>query len=233
MKRVAKFSFTHTIPIMAGYLFLGASFGILAQSQGISTFLTILMSVVVFAGSMQFAAVGILTGPFQPLAALILTLTINARHIFYGLTLLQPYRKLKGWRKFYTIFGLTDETFSLNAGLEIPPELDSEKVFFTNTLLNHFYWICGTVLGVVLSSWMTINTQGIEFVLTALFVTIFTEQWLSNRDHFPAILAIVVSIVNIIIFGPGDFLIPTMIILIVVFYAQFQKESRKEISYDA
>ena len=230
MKEAFKFSFPKTIPIMAGYLFLGASFGILAVSQGISPLVTALMSLLIFAGSMQFAAVNVLQASFNPIGALMLTLMVNARHIFYGITMLKPYSRMD-WKKYYAIFGLTDETFSLAVSLEVPESMDRNWVYVFVTALNQLYWVVGTLIGILLNHFVSFNTEGIEFVLTALFVTIFIEQWLSTDDHTSALTGLVAAVISIVIFGSEHFLIPAMLAIIVFFLFQYRKVEGQ--AYDA
>ena len=230
MKEALKFAFPKTVPIMAGYLFLSASFGILAVSQGLSPLITALMSLLIFAGSMQFAAVNVLLAAFDPIGALLLTLMVNARHVFYGITMLKPYSRMD-WKKYYTIFGLTDETFSLNVSLDIPKTVDKNWVYFLITGLNQFYWVGGTLIGILLSHLITFNTEGIEFVLTALFVTIFVEQWLSTDDHTSASVGLIAAILSLFVFGSDSFLIPAMIAIIIFFLTKFLKVGDKV--YDA
>lgn len=230
MKEALKFAFPKTVPIMAGYLFLGASFGILTLSQGISPLVTILMSIFIYAGSMQFAAVNILHASFDPIGALLLTLMVNARHLFYGITMLKPYSYLD-WKKYYAIFGLTDETFSLAVSLEIPETLDKGWVYFLVTGLNQLYWVGGTLLGILLSNWLSFDTEGIEFVLTALFVSIFTEQWLATDDHTSALVGLFAGGLSLFVFGSEHFLIPAMLLTIVFFLGRYLKEGGKV--YDA
>lgn len=220
MKEAFKYSFPKTIPILTGYLFLGASFGILGRSQGIPAITLIMMSLFIYAGSMQFATINVFHASFDPIGAIFLTLMVNARHLFYGITMLPKYSPLK-WEKWYAVFGLTDETFSLNVSLDIPENLDEGQVFFIITALNQSYWVGGTILGLLLSRIISFSTEGIEFVLTALFVTIFVEQWLSTEDHLSAISGLVLAIISLFIFGPAHFLIPSMILLIIFFLLQY------------
>lgn len=222
MKEAFKFAFPKTVPIAAGYLFLGASFGILAISQGLTPLITSLMSLFIYAGSMQFAAINVLQASFNPIGALILTLMVNARHAFYGITMLKPYSQMD-WKKFYTIFGLTDETFSLTASLDIPDSINRNWVYFLITGLNQMYWVTGTLIGIFLSNLITFSTEGIEFVLTALFVTIFVEQWLSTDDHTSALVGLLSAILALILFGSNNFLIPAMIGIIAFFLIQYLK----------
>lgn len=228
MKNALKYSFPLTIPIMAGYVFLGISFGILATSKGLPLYYPVLMGVVIYGGSMQFAAVNLLLAAFNPIGAILLTIMVHARHIFYGITMLVPFNQLKnGFRKIYCMFGLTDETFSLLASLEVPEEQDRNWVYFLVTFLNQCYWVIGCGLGAVIGSNLTFNTDGIEFVLTALFVTIFVEQWLNASSHRPAIIGLVGSAVCLVIFGGANFMIPAMIIILILFSLDYYKEVKQ------
>lgn len=228
MKNALKYSFPLTIPIMAGYVFLGISFGILATSKGLPLYYPVLMGIVIYGGSMQFAAVNLLLAAFNPIGAILLTIMVHARHIFYGITMLVPFNQLKnGFRKIYCMFGLTDETFSLLASLEVPEEQDRNWVYFLVTFLNQCYWVIGCGLGAVIGSNLTFNTDGIEFVLTALFVTIFVEQWLNASSHRPAIIGLVGSAVCLVIFGGANFMIPAMIIILILFSLDYYKEVKQ------
>ena len=228
MKNALKYSFPLTIPIMAGYVFLGISFGILATSKGLPLYYPVLMGVVIYGGSMQFAAVNLLLAAFNPIGAILLTIMVHARHIFYGITMLVPFNQLKnGFRKIYCMFGLTDETFSLLASLEVPEEQDRNWVYFLVTFLNQCYWVIGCGIGAVIGSNLTFNTDGIEFVLTALFVTIFVEQWLNASSHRPAIIGLVGSAVCLVIFGGANFMIPAMIIILILFSLDYYKEVKQ------
>lgn len=228
MKNALKYSFPLTIPIMAGYVFLGISFGILATSKGLPLYYPVLMGIVIYGGSMQFAAVNLLLAAFNPIGAILLTIMVHARHIFYGITMLVPFNQLKnGFRKIYCMFGLTDETFSLLASLEVPEEQDRNWVYFLVTFLNQCYWVIGCGIGAVIGSNLTFNTDGIEFVLTALFVTIFVEQWLNASSHRPAIIGLVGSAVCLVIFGGANFMIPAMIIILILFSLDYYKEVKQ------
>lgn len=227
MKNELKFAFPLTIPIMTGYLFLGASYGIFAYSQDLPVWLIILSSVLIFAGSAQFTSVPLFNLAFDPIGAALLTLMINARHSFYGITMLDKYQPLKQPKKNYIIFGLTDETFSLVAGRDIPSHLNEEDVYFWMTLLNQSYWIIGTILGVTFSRYFSINTHGIEFVLTALFWTIFVEQWLSSTEHTPALIGLGAGFICLLIFGSGTFMIPSMLLIIAIFLLLYRKDGNK------
>lgn len=216
-----RYAFVKSIPIIASYFFFGASYALLAVSQGISIGLTIAMSFIVYAGSLQFAAVNVLNSAFDPIGTALLSLMINARHIFYGMTMLKPYSKLD-WKKTPTIAGLTDETFSVGITIDAPDSLDINWIYFHLTWLNYSYWIIGTVIGITISKILTFEITGLEFVPVALFVTLFLEQWLSNDDHTPAIIGIVIGIVCRLLFGSDHFMIPAMICILSYFLVQYR-----------
>ena len=199
-----------TIPVMTGYIFLGFGFGLLLQSNGYNAWWALLMSVTVYAGSMQYVAVGLLAGGAGLVYTALTTLTVNARHLFYGISLVEKY-KGTGKAKPYLIFSLTDETYSLvcgeNAGRQAN---DRNRYFLLVSLFNHIYWITGSVLGAVLGEILPLNTTGIDFALTALFITIFVEQWLSTKEHRPALIGVGISVICLLIFGES-FLIPSLV----------------------
>lgn len=224
MKKALRYAFPLTLPILAGYVFLSISFGILAYTKGIPNWVIFLMSLVIYAGSMQYAAIDVLLAPFNPIGAFMLTLMVNARHLFYGIPMLKKYKDLTGLKKAYTIFGLTDETFSLVVGIEIPPDIDRSWVYFHITWLNQFYWLLGTIIGFTIGPLIPFNTEGIEFVLTALFVTIFVEQWLSNDSHQSALIGLGSGVLALILFGASSFLIPAMLFIIALFLAKYIKQ---------
>lgn len=215
MKRILKKSIIDTIPVMTGYLCLGFGFGILHHSAGYGIFSAFIMSLTIFAGSMQYIAVGLLASGASLITIAITTLLVNARHLFYGISMLEKYRGT-GFRKPYLIFALTDETYSLmcNDHSDIP--LDKRKDYYlTVSLLNHSYWVIGSVLGAATGTFFDFNSEGIDFVLTALFVTIFLEQWHNAKKHTPAILGVLASVICLLIFGSENFLIPTMAVIAV------------------
>lgn len=213
IKKALIAAFPHTIPILAGFLFLGISYGIYMNVSGFSVWYTLLMSAAVFAGSMQFVAVNMLAGIFNPLQTLAMTLMVNARHLFYGIAMLDKYRG-RGWKSFYLIFGMCDETFSINCTAEVPEGVNQGWFMFFVTLLNQLYWITGSVLGGIFGSYINFNTEGIEFVMTAMFVVIFMEQWMKEKSHASALLGLGLSLLCLIVFGADYFIIPTMIAII-------------------
>ena len=219
-------AFPDTIPVLTGYLFLGGGFGILLVESGYSVLWAGLMGLVVFAGSGQYLLVGLLASGASLASTAVATLLVNARHLFYGISLVDTY-KTAGKRRFYMIFGLTDETYSLVTQAKVPEGIRREDYCFWVTLLNHSYWITGCILGAVVGTVVPIDFSGVSFVLTALFVTIFVEQWLSNKDHFPAMVGIVCTTLSLLGFGSDIFLIPAMaaIALILILWRRFGKEA--------
>jgi len=197
-KLALKKAFPLTIPVLVGYLFLGFGFGVLLAKAGYSFLLAPFSALTVYSGSLQYAEVDLLKAEFSVLSAVIMTIAVNIRHIFYGLSLIKQYKGM-GAYKFYCIFGLTDETYSLIVSQKVPEGVDKRKFYFFITLLNHIYWISGCTLGGVFGQFIPFNSKGIEFVMTALFVVIFVEQWESTKNHFPAVIGLVCSVVPLII----------------------------------
>lgn len=210
IKKAFAAAFPHTIPIFAGFWFLGLTYGIYMNVSGFSFWYPMLMSITIFAGSMEFVAVNLLLGAFNPLQALVMTLMINARHLFYGISMLDKY-KGTGWKKFYLIFGMCDETFSINYTAEIPEGTDRGWFMFAVTFLNQCYWFLGATLGGIFGSFIHFNTEGIDFVMTAMFVVIFMEQWLKDEKHTSAILGLGLSLLCLAAFGADNFIIPSML----------------------
>ena len=215
LKKALYAAFPNTIPILAGFLFLGMTYGIYMNVSGFSFWYPCLMSLTIFAGSVEFVAVNLLLGAFHPIQALAMTLMLNARHLFYGISMLDRFRGL-GLKKIYLIFGMCDETFSINYTAEIPPDVDRGWFMFFVTLLNHLYWFAGATLGGIFGSFITFNTEGLDFVMTAMFVVIFLEQWLKEERHESSILGIGLSILSLIAFGADGFLIPAMLSILAV-----------------
>lgn len=208
-------AFPHTIPIFAGFWFLGLTYGIYMNVSGFSFWYPMFMSLTIFAGSIEFVTVSFLMGIFNPLQALAMTLMINARHLFYGISMLDKF-KGTGWKKFYLIFGMCDESFSINYTADIPKGVDKGWFMFFVTLLNHFYWFFGAALGGVFGSMIHFNTEGLDFVMTAMFVVIFMEQWLKDKEHTSAVLGILLSLFCLVIFGADSFMIPAMLAILCV-----------------
>ena len=210
-KKTIKTAFIKSLPVMAGYIVLGTGFGVLLSAKGYSPWWALLMCVTIYAGSMQYVGVSILASGASVISTVIMTIMVQARHLFYGVSMIENYKDM-GWRKWYAAFGLTDETYSLLCtNPQIPEGVDRRNFNFLVTMMNQCYWIIGGVLGAVLGSTLTFNSAGIDFSMTALFVSIFVEQWEKEKNHLPAILGIVVSFACLLIFGTDQFLIPAMV----------------------
>ena len=202
-------AFPHTIPILAGFLFLGMTYGVFMVQSGFPFWYPMLTSLVVYGGSLEFVIVNLLLGAFNPLQAFFMAIMIQARHLFYGISVLDKYRNLGG-KKLYMIFGLTDETFSINCATEPPADVDAGWFRFFVTLLNQIYWFSGCTLGALFGMLITFNTQGLDFAMTALFVVIFINQWKKDKQHISALIGLLLSVVSLLIFGSDDFLLPAM-----------------------
>lgn len=213
--KALKAAFPYTIPVFTGFIFLGIAYGILMKSKGYGVGWTALMSFMAFAGSAQYVAITFLTSAFNPIYALLMTLMVNARHLFYGISMLDKYKDT-GRLKPYLIFGLCDETFSILCSTDSPDGVDRNWFAFFITLLNHSYWVLGSILGGLLGSIVSFNTKGLDFVLTALFVVIFVGQWKSQKNHKPAIIGVLCSVLCLVIFGPHNFIIPSMIAILAI-----------------
>ncbi|MBR2107640.1 MAG: AzlC family ABC transporter permease [Treponema sp.] len=214
MKSSFKTAFPQTLPVLAGYVSLGIAFGILLRDAGYGVFYAFLMSLFVFAGSAQFLCVELLVANATLPQVAFLIFLLNFRHFFYGLTMISHYRNVKN--KWYLIFGLTDETYALLSANKIPSTVEKSDFYFAVTLLNHIYWISGSVIGSLVGALIPFDMTGIDFAMTALFAVLVVEQWKSHSKHFPAILGFSVSILSILIFGAENFIIPTLIIICVI-----------------
>lgn len=208
-------AFPHTLPIFAGFWFLGLAYGIYMHAAGFSFVYPMLMSLLIFGGSLEFVAVEMLLSPFAPVQVLIMTLLIQARHLFYGISMLDKYKGM-GWKKGYLIFGMCDETFSVNYTSEIPEDVDRGWFYFFVTLLNQFYWVASATIGGIIGSLLKFDTSGISFVMTAMFVVIFLDQWMKEKIHVSSMIGILVSLVCLILFGADSFMIPTMILIVLL-----------------
>ena len=211
MKRKAFLAaFPYTIPIFAGFWFLGLTYGIYMNVSGCSFWYPMLMSLTIFGGSLEFVAVSMLLALFAPVQIFIMALMIQARHLFYGISMLDKFKGM-GWKKPYLIFGMCDETFSINCTANIPADVNRGWFYFFVTLLNHFYWFSGATIGGLVGNLLQFNTEGLDFVVTAMFVVIFVEQWLKENRHISEWVGLAASVGCLLIFGADSFLIPTMI----------------------
>ena len=225
---IVKKAFIASMPVMAGYIVLGTGFGIVLSSKGYGIGWALAMSLFIYAGSMQYLTVDLLAGGAGLITAAITALMVNARHLFYGISMIDKYKDA-GPYKPYLIFALTDETYSLNcAGVPEGVE-DAPKYFFLVSAFNQCYWVIGSVLGSALESVLPFSTEGIDFSLTALFVTVFVEQWKSTRDHIPAVIGVAVSLLCLFIFGADHFLIPTMLLITIALAVYGRKGGERHV----
>lgn len=208
---VLRKAFADTLPVMTGYLVLGIGFGILMQEKGYGILWSLAMSVFIYAGSMQYLAVSLLTGGVSLVTAALTTLMVNARHLFYGISMIERYRGL-GREKPYLIVSLTDETYSLVSS-EPPQGVPYHRYCLLVSVLDHCYWVAGSAIGSLLGNILPISFEGIDFALTALFVTVFVEQWLSTKDHRPALIGVMSTLICLLAFGSQIFLIPSMALI--------------------
>lgn len=208
-----KAAFPHTIPIMAGFLFLGIAYGIYMNVSGFSFVYPMLTALLVYGGSLEFVIVSMLLAPFAPLQAFLMTLMIQARHLFYGISMLDRFKDT-GWKKYYLIFGLCDETFSINYTAEIPEGVDKGWFMFFVTLLNQIYWVAGSTLGGIFGSFISFNTEGLGFVMAAMFVVIFLSNWEKEDNHTASLVGLAAAAACRLFFSADDFMIPTMIAIL-------------------
>ncbi|WP_455583148.1 AzlC family ABC transporter permease [Dysosmobacter sp.] len=207
--RALRAAFPVTAPVMTGFLVLSIAYGVLMQTRGYGPVWSGLMSALAFGGSMQYVAIGLLTAAFDPAQAFLLAIMVNARHIFYGLSLLEKYKGL-GWARFPLIFALCDETFSLVSTVEVPKGVAPRDFYLAVTLLDYAYWVCGTLLGGLLGNFIAFDTTGLDFALTALFVVLFLEQWKKRENRPAGLIGIACAAASLAVFGPDRLVIPAM-----------------------
>ena len=222
-----KKAFPYTIPVLTGYLFIGIAFGVMYAEKGYSVWWAVLMSLLVYAGSGQYLAVNFFVPGISFLQVIFMTLMVNIRHVFYGLSLLERFNKI-GKKRWYMIFGLTDETYSLLCTAKVPKEVEEEKFLFAISALDQSYWVIGSAIGGILKSVLPFNAEGIEFAMTALFVVIFIEQWMERKNRLPAVIGAGSALLCLQIFGSGSFVFPTMILSILILFAS-RKRLEKEV----
>lgn len=216
--KLLKKVFIKTLPVMAGYIVLGMGFGILLKVNGYGILWALAMSFFIYAGSMQFVGISLITGGASLISVALTTLMVNARHLFYGISMIQRY-KGAGLKKLYLMHALTDETYSLVCTGDAPEGVDPHQYYFLVSLYDQIYWITGSVLGSLIGGMISFDTAGIDFAMTALFVTVFIEQWMTTKEHRPALIGVGASILCLIVFGSDKFLIPAMIAITVILTA--------------
>ncbi|HHF5354018.1 TPA: azaleucine resistance protein AzlC [Haemophilus influenzae] len=207
----AKAAFPYSVPMIAGFLFLGIAYGIYMKALGFGFLYPTLMALLIYAGSVEFIAAGALIAPFSPISVLLITLMISARQIFYGISMLEKYGIHIGKKRWYLITTLVDESFSLNYMAKIPSHLDKGWYMFFVSLYLHIYWVLGAAIGNLFGTVLPFNLKGVEFSMTALFLVIFAENWLKEKSHESSLLGLGIALVFLLIIGKEYFLIPTLI----------------------
>lgn len=213
-----KAAFPHTIPIMTGFWFLSLAYGIYMNVSGFNFLYPTLMALTIFGGSLEFLAVTMLLSPFAPVQTFLLALMVQARHLFYGISMLDKYKGL-GWKKWFLMFGLCDETFSINFSTPVPEGVDKGWFYLCVSWLDHLYWVLGALMGGLIGSLITFDVKGIDFIMTAMFVAIFMDQWKKEKNHITAFIGIGSSVICLLIFGADKFMIPTMATIVILLTA--------------
>lgn len=230
--KAVKAAFPYTIPVLTGYLFIGIAFGVMYQEKGYNFLWAILMSILVYAGSGQYLAVNFFAPGVSFLQIIFLEFMVNIRHVFYGLSLIEKFRDM-GKKKLYMIFSLTDGTYSLFFITKVPEGVDEHKFLFSIALLDQLYWIIGSAIGAIAGTLIPFDTTGIDFAMTALFVVIFVEQWLTSRNHLPALTGIAASLICLLIFGSDNFILPSMICIMIILLSGRKVMEEKEVAENA
>jgi len=226
-KKAFQKAFPYTIPVLTGYLFIGIAFGVMYAEKGYSFLWAMLMSLLVYAGSGQYLAVNFFVPGVSFLQVIFLTFMVNVRHVFYGISLVERFNQF-GKSRWYMIFGLTDETYSLLCTTKVPEDVDEEKFLLAITLMNHGYWIMGSVIGAIAGSVLPINSEGIDFAMTALFVVIFIEQWFDKKNRMPELIGVALAVVSLQIFGASNFVLPAMLAIVFVLLVARKRLDDKE-----
>lgn len=228
-KKAFRKAFPYTIPVLTGYLFIGIAFGVMYAEKGYSFLWAILMSVLVYAGSGQYLAVNFFVPGISFLQVIFLTFMVNVRHVFYGISLVERFNKI-GPSRWYMIFALTDETYSLLCTTKVPKDVDASKFLLAISILDHFYWILGSAIGAIAGTVLPIDSEGIDFAMTALFVVIFIEQWMEKKNRIPEIIGVVVAVVGLTIFGASNFVLPSMLAIVAVLFVGRKKLDKEDVS---
>ncbi len=210
-----KAAFPHTIPILTGFTVLGIAYGIYMKVSGFSVLTSICISLFVFGGSLQFLMVPMMLAPFAPVATFVMALLVQARHLFYGIAMLEKYKNM-GWKKNYLTFALCDESFSICCTAEPPEGVDRGWFYFFVTALDQSYWVIATTIGGLLGSMINFDTKGLDFVMTSMFTVILVEQLKKEKQYYTTLIGLVCSVGALLIFGPNNFLLPTMISMLLL-----------------
>ncbi len=226
-KKAFRKAFPYTIPVLTGYLFIGIAFGVMYAEKGYSFLWAILMSLLVYAGSGQYLAVNFFVPGFSFIQVIFLTFMVNVRHIFYGISLLEKFNKM-GKKRWYMIFGLTDETYSLLCTTNVPEDVEEDKFLFAISIMNQSYWVLGSAIGAIAGTVLPINSEGIDFAMTALFVVIFVEQWMDRKNRIPELIGVAVAIVVLTIFGASSFVLPAMLAIVALLFVGRKKLDKED-----
>lgn len=224
--RAFRKAFPYTIPVLTGYLFIGIAFGVMFAEKGYSFLWAILMSILVYAGSGQYLAVNFFVPGISFLQVIFMTLMVNIRHIFYGISLLDKFNQM-GKKRWYMIFGLTDETYSLLCTTKVPEDVEEEKFLFAISIMNQSYWVIGSAIGGLAGTLLPFNSEGIDFAMTALFVVIFIEQWMEKENRIPEVIGVAAALICLQIFGASKFVLPSMLLIIMVLFLSRKKPEGK------
>lgn len=222
-----KKAFPYTIPVLTGYLFIGIAFGVMYAEKGYNFLWAVLMSLLVYAGSGQYLAVNFFVPGISFLHVIFMTLMVNIRHIFYGISLLERFHSM-GKKRWYMIFALTDETYSLLCTTKVPKDVDQEKFLFAIAMLDQSYWVIGSAIGGLAGTLIPFNSEGIDFAMTALFVVIFTEQWMDRKNRVPEIIGVAAAFLCLQIFGADNFVLPSMILIICALFVGRTRLEKEE-----
>lgn len=222
----AKKAFPYTIPVLTGYVFIGIAFGVMFAEKGYSFLWAMLMSLLVYAGSGQYLAVNFFVPGVSFLHVAFMTLMVNIRHIFYGISLLEKFNNM-GKKRWYMIFGLTDETYSLLCTTKIPEDVEEEKFLFVISMMNQSYWVIGSAIGGLAGALLPFNSEGIDFAMTALFVVIFVEQWMSKENRIPEVTGVISAFICLQIFGMEHFVLPSMLLIVLLLFVSRKKLEEK------
>ncbi len=206
-------AFADSIPVLTGYLFLGMAYGVYMNANGFSWIYPFLMAIVIYGGSLEFVAVSLLMSRFAPLQTFLMAFMIQARHLFYGLAMLEKYKDA-GKYKFYLIYALTDETFAVAGSKELPEHVDPNRYYFALSLFDHCYWICGAALGGIFGSFLPFDLSGLDFMMTAMFTVIFLDSFRKEKSHISSYLGLGASLLCLILFGSDNFIIPSMCVIL-------------------
>lgn len=212
MKHTIRSAFQLTLPVLCGYLFIGIAFGVMLREVGYGAPWAFLCSLLIYAGSGQYLLVALIASGASLLTVAAMTLLLNCRHLFYGLTFLETFREM-GPARPYMVFSLTDETYSLLCSLHTPDHVDPNALRLCIAILDHAYWIIGSVIGALLGAVLPFDATGIDFAMTALFVVLFLEQWMSSSEHRPALLGLVAAVGSLVLLGAERFLLPALLII--------------------